>query len=143
MSNAQHNKDDTYLKNVKRLKKIYDKKVVTTKQEYISNLILKHDNINKISWSIINSVRQKSKSDNAALEAIQVEKENFLLSNPKEVASALNEHFVTIGNKISIIPTTNTQVDPLNHLMTPTVSNSLYLYPTNTTEITNIIKSLK
>lgn len=71
----------------------------------------------------------------------KVNKVNKEFSDPKHISDAFNNYFANVGNKLeNEIPRVNKR--PEEYLRLPQ-SNSFFISPTTTTEIENIISSLK
>ena len=118
--------------------KTYKNKLTTfirlAEKEYFSGRLLQvKDNMSK-TWAILNSMTNKNRS--------RVEKNGVEINNPKEIAEEFNNFFVNIGSELAKkVPLGMSK--PLDFLNDIDYSESMFLAPTVTEEILDIISNLK
>ena len=69
----------------------------------------------------------------------QIRHKNTMLTDKKEIANVLNDYFINIGPQLS---KQTTDINNYQQYMNNNQSNSLYLYPTEPSEILNLISKL-
>ena len=88
----------------------------------------------KKTWNVIHTIMKKSKRTQQQLTGIK-DQSGTELTNPTEIADALNNHFATVGKKITAtLPTYKSPQKPANPNSTP---NSIYLETTLAMRLTN------
>lgn len=107
-----------------------------SKKRYFNSLINKNKNSSQNVWDTVNKIRKKVNVKN---EIIEIKSESGMISNKLEIANTFNLHYSTLGEKYAnkiLLPTDY-------HENSEVLENSMYLFPTNPSEIINIIKQLK
>jgi hypothetical protein len=127
-------KKDAY----KNYAKILHKTINIARNSHEKKLIEKNQNNQKNLWNIINTKLGKNiKNDN---HINYLKHDNIKITNPDNIAENMNKYFCSIGkkmrNKIQKPQNENIQMPPMN-------DSSLYLFPTNSNEIREIIRCLK
>ena len=89
-------------------------------------------------WSLINSIIPE-KTKQTAPNFLNVN--NTKINDPIQIAECFNNHFSTIGKVSANKLASSSNNDFLTYLSNQ-VSSSIFLYPTNTTEITRIVNHL-
>jgi hypothetical protein len=89
-------------------------------------------------WKVINEVIY---SDCSKTPITKIKVKDKLSNDPLEIANEFNNFSVSIGSRLAS-STAVANVDPLSYLKPQSV-NSMMLFPTNSYEVSNIIKSLK
>jgi hypothetical protein len=93
----------------------------------------------KETWKLINEVINKSKSKTPLSPTFNYG--NKILTDPLEIANGFCEYFTNVGpNLAKKIPDANT---PFSTFLSNRTKDSIFLNPTNVTELTNICYSLK
>ena len=95
-------------------------------------------NIRK-AWSVINSIRCKSKN-NKLPNFIDIN--DVIVSNRREVCTKFNEYFVNVARNLNIDKYSNLDAPDFKHYLSNSVKNSLFLSPITDNEIHDIINSL-
>ena len=95
---------------------------------------------NKETWKLINEVINKSKRKTPLSPTFNYG--NKILTDPLEIANSFCEYFTNVGgpNLAKKIPDVNT---PFSTFLSNHIKDSIFLNPTNVTELTNICHSLK
>ena len=90
-------------------------------------------------WSIINNTLNPGKKRSSILQLCV---NNQILSDPLEIAEALNSHFAGIGLALqNALP--NRDETLFRRYLSPRMINSIFLTPTTSTEVRDIIKDIK
>ena len=118
------------------MKKFVDKHIKKAKNKYYSDYFVKHSNDSRRQWQLLNSLLNR-KRKSVKINKIQ-DCEGNISSHPKAIAQKFNEYFVNIASKLK--QTTNLNFDTF---LKNSVESSIYLTPTNETEVSDIIKQLK
>jgi hypothetical protein len=93
----------------------------------------------KETWKLINEVINKSKRKTPLSPTFNYG--NKILTDPLEIANSFCEYFTNVGpNLVKKIPDVNT---PFSTFLSNPIKDSIFLNPTNVTELTNICHSLK
>ena len=109
-----------------------------SKDNYFKNFFIEHKNNIKLAWKGIKSIINTKPIKETMPTTMTINKEN--IGDPNRIANAFNEFFSTIAEKTkSKIINTNKSFS--DYLINPN-NRSLFLKPTTTTEIGNIILSL-
>ena len=107
------------------------------KKSYYSKQLDHYKGDMQKTWKVINDVLDKAKKNKHITKRIHENKE---IDNFKEISEIFNTYFSRIGVELAKnIPTTNTSFQ--KYLTNPN-PNSLFLFPTNTKELTKIVKNL-
>ena len=121
----------------KNLKQILDKVILDTKIKYDRNLVLNNMFNPKKLWEIINvKVRRKTNINNH-IDYIKVD--NNKITNKTVIANVMNDYFCEVGEKLSEKINVTDFTLPRENV----TCKSLFVKPTNITEITNVINALK
>lgn len=118
-------------------KDYYSKLLLEEKKKYNDKLISTSDNKTKTTWQIINTHNNK-KSPSTNFEEIHINGE--IISEPENIPEHFNNYFVTM---VEEIVKNFKSVDGSSCLSTHNVPQSMYVYPTDEMEVTNVIQSLK
>ena len=95
-------------------------------------------NIRK-AWSVINSIRCKSKHNKLPNF---IDTNDVIVSNRREICTKFNEYFVNVARNLNIDKYSNLDVPDFKHYLSNSVKNSLFLSPITDNEIHDIINSL-
>ena len=95
-------------------------------------------NIRK-AWSVINSIRCKSKN-NKLFNFIDTN--GVIVTNRREICTKFNEYFVNVARNLNIDKYSNLDALDFKHYLRNSVKNSLFLSPITDNEIHDIINSL-
>ena len=95
----------------------------------------------KLLWRFINSVISTKISNNYSPHPLKLVDENDVIRNPPEISEKFNKYFVEIGLQISNTVNTN-RVFTFKAYLKISVSQSIFLEPSETNEILIIIRSL-
>ena len=108
------------------------------KKSYYSKQLDHYKGDMQKTWKVINDVLDKAKKNKHITKIIHENKE---IENFKEISEIFNTYFSRIGVELAKhIPTTNTSFQ--KYLANPN-PNSLFLFPTNTKELTQIVQNLQ
>ena len=110
------------------------------KLSYYYNLCIKLKSNTKKLWNIVNQTIGKSNDKTCILDKFKIG--NVTINNPREILNELATYFVNVGSKYanSINKSDCDVSDYLKKIKRN--NNSLFLTPTNPTEVTSIISSL-
>ena len=109
------------------------------KRSYFNKLFDKHKSDIKRTWTIINSSIKPGRK-HASIKKIVCN--NQMLEDESQIAEALNEHFSSIGLKLSSkLP--STPQNSYSAFLPPSIQNSFYLSPANDHDVKQIISNLK
>ena len=121
-----------------RYKNILTKLIRYEKKSYYSKQLDHYKGDMQKTWKVINDVLDKAKKNKHITKIIHENKE---IENFKEISEIFNTYFSRIGVELAKnIPTTNTSFQ--KYLTNPN-PNSLFLFPTNTKELTQIVQNLQ
>ena len=95
-------------------------------------------NIRK-AWSVINSIRCKSKNNKLPNF---IDTNDAIVSNRREICTKFNEYFVNVARNLNIDKYNNLDAPDFKHYLSNSVKNSLFLSPITDNEIHDIINSL-
>jgi len=125
---------DSYKKDKNKLTSILRQ---AEKNYFASKLLEAKDNMSK-TWKVINKITKKT-SSKSSVE--QLADGGSLIKDPVEIAKKFNKFFINIGSELrEKIPTSS--ITP-NHFLKGHYSDSMFLLPTTTEEVTDIIHNLK
>ena len=122
-----------------KLKKITDKHVEIAKKNFYSDYFKKHQSDSKRQWEMINSLLNRN-NKRAKIDKIR-DCDGNVATSPQVIADKFNDYFANIAKKLkSELPgdTGNS-----SQFLGSSVTNSIYLTPTNCTEVSEIIDDLK
>ena len=124
------------------MKNFVKKHIIMAKNKYYKKYFEQHSDDSRKQWEMINSLLNRHKSKQTKIH-LQDDVGN-MLCDPKKVAEKFNTYFTTIADKLKT--QTHTTENLFNthtaFLKTP-VQSSIYITPTNPTEVDDIILSLK
>ena len=104
---------------------------------YLKNKFDEYKNNMKKTWTLINDIMRPNKSSRKFSE---LKLGNSVLTRDEDMANALNEYFVNVGENIA--QGINSSGEHLN-FMTGNYSNSFFIEPTTAQEVFSIISGLK
>lgn len=136
--------NNTEIKNkYTKYRNMINKLIRKTKSEYYK---VKFNEVNsdvKKVWALIKeATNEKTKHDKTIINQIQTE--NKVLTEPREIACAYNTYFTEIGHKMANeIINNNNKEDNFGENIAVNIKNSIFLYPVSENEIQNSINSLK
>ena len=118
---------------------IYNKLIRFSKRNYFKDKLDKCNGRSRLIWKVINEAMNKSGVKSGEIESIEVNGQ--IITDKSEMADHFNEYFASIGRL------TANEVDPTNinfESFLPTSSQrSIYLSPTVTEEVKEVIKNFK
>lgn len=122
----------------KRYKNKVTELIRITKSNYYRNKIVSSQGSSKVLWNTVNEFIKKNRvvSDikEVNINGVSISK------NLTDIANHFNKHFATIGeNMARSVPKPSREIRVLQQ----NINESLYLYPTDAKEISNIINDLK
>ena len=150
LEDACSRKNDAYHQKIKnpspenntkynKLKLFTEKHVDLAKKKFYSEYVKEHQADSKRQWQMINFLINRN-SKHVKIDKIR-DCERNVATAPQEIAEKFNDYFANIAKKLKEkIP--QSMSDATNFLSSSTL-NSIYLQPTNSTEISEIIKTLK
>ena len=110
------------------------------KLSYYQTLCINLKNNTKKLWEIINTTIGKSSNKSCILEKLKVG--NIMYDSPTGIANSLGSYFATVGTKFAnAIKPPNVKVSSYTRKIKRN-QNSLFLVPTTSTEISNLIRDL-
>lgn len=132
---------ETLKNNYKKFSKKLDKEIKLAKDNYEIKLAQMSCNEPKNLWKYIdNKLGRKKKT--CTIDKIKIG-DSFTTELP-EITNTFNVFFAKVGlNLAKLIHTSNSSTDQLNTSDKIINPNSIFLYPTSTTEVSNIIQGLK
>ncbi|KAL5271628.1 hypothetical protein ACHWQZ_G002041 [Mnemiopsis leidyi] len=127
----------------KKMKKFCDKHVTLAKEKHYKKLFVKYHDCSKKQWQIINGLlnRSKKSADHIRLK----DTDGSIISSKKAVADRFNSYFSSIAANIKTQIDARRTFDPggfKQYLKSP-CPNSIFLNPTSSTEVYDIIRKLK
>ena len=90
-------------------------------------------------WSVINSIRCKSKNNKLPNF---IDTNGVIVSNRREICTKFNDYFVNVARNLNIDKYSNLDAPDFKHYLSNSVKNSLFLSPITDNEIHDIINSL-
>ena len=96
----------------------------------------------KQTWSIINSILKPHKTKTEPIIKPFFHN-NVFLDEDSEIATIFNDHFSTVGSRISESISVQSENDPLSFMSSVNISNSFFLRPVSVFDVSLIINSLK
>ena len=96
------------------------------------------ENIRK-AWSVINSIRCKSK--NSKLPNF-IDTNGVIVTDRREICTKFNEYFVNVAMKLNIVKYNNVDAPDFKQYLRNSVNNSLFLSPITDNETHDIINNL-
>jgi hypothetical protein len=109
-------------------------------RKHYDELFIQHKKNLRKSWDLIKEVIHKKEYNNREYN-YTLELNNIETSDPLSIGEAFNKYFVNVGPSLAeSIPPSN--IDPVSFI-THNSRSTMYLKPTNETEVHNIIRELK
>ena len=122
-----------------KLKKFTDRHIDLAKKKFYSDFFEEHQTDSRRQWQMINSLLNRNKKYNK-ITKIRDCNDN-VASSPQEIADKFNNYFANIAAKLKAkLPQS---VGDAHQFMGPSNENSIYLKPTDSTEVSQIIDNLK
>lgn len=110
--------------------------IKNAKMHYYNTIITKNQNCSKKIWDAVNKICNKSNSETIIKE---IESNNQIIKNEKYIADLFNKHYIDMGETLANqIQNIGQHIDNEKYL-----ENSIYLHPTNETELKEFTNSLK
>lgn len=135
-------KEHRHAKQYLAYKTIFNKAKRKAKLLYTNSILLSCKNNAKQTWDFINRTLGKTHNKKCTVDLLTVN--DTPTNSPKEIAKHFCEFFADVGKKqsdkignISNCKTAEDYLNDINH------GNSIYLYPTDAVEITDIVSKLK
>jgi len=130
-------KSDHALVQYKNYKRILQRALRDAERKHYDDLFVHHKNNLRKSWELIKDIIGKNKS---AGMTYRLEINGREVNDPVEIAEAFNDYFVNVGPTLANnIPPTN--INPLHSVQTS--DGSFFLTPTDSLEVTDIVRNLK
>lgn len=121
----------------KTYKNTLTKLIKKTKHKYYKSLIDQNQGSSKRLWDVVNTICQKSDTK-VVINKIKLEN-GSIAENKKDISNAFNKHYCNLGETYAQKIT-----QPIDFIENyNTLENTMYLYPTNDTEVKKTIKELK
>ena len=122
-----------------KLKAFTDKHVNLGKKKFYSDYFEKHQTDSKLQWKIINSLLSRN-IKHSKIGKIR-DCEGNVATSPQAIADKFNDYFASIAGKLkSKIPQS---VGDTGQFLSPGIENSIYIEPTTSAEVSQIIDDLK
>lgn len=125
-------------KKYKKMKKFTDKHVKKAKSKFYNDYFVKHKGDSRRQWQLLNSLLNRKR------KRLKIDKirdcDGNVYSSPQTIAQKFNDYFVNMAGKLK---TGDDNSDEFSTFLENSVENSIYLSPTNETEVSSIIKQLK
>ena len=122
----------------KQFRNFVSKQITEAKKLYLSNLLRSIKSNMKRTWSVLNGILKPNLNRNQNyIKSILLNGEIF--EDGRDISRLLNEHFSTIGSKIS------RSFDPCDHFISSfsSIQNSFFFYGTTAAGVSAIIDNLK
>ena len=133
------NKNSQQLKlNYTSCRNAYFQKVKSTKEEFYQKHLLKVKNDVKGTWNVINSVLGRSKDKQLFKLLVKGDE----ITNKKEIASEFNKHFSSVAKKLVKKIPVNRSRKRFDKFLGERNEKSIFLYLTNPSEISKLLRSL-
>ena len=134
------NRKDKLTAKIKIYRSILQKIKRQAKASYWNYKFKEAQSNQKETWKHIRTLTKKNNNKLSIPDLLKVN--NTLLSKEEEIANALNNHYINIGQKLcNELPNININVDSYLKQQ-PHVLNSMFLSPTDENEILNITRGL-
>ena len=112
-----------------------------SKVSYYSQQCVQHKSNTKKLWELINTVIKKTPNKINIIDKLKVGEVEITEGNG--IADHLNNHFASVGkNFANNIPASIKEINAYSHAI-PMQSKSLFMYPTNVNEISQLIQKLQ
>ena len=122
-----------------KMKKFVDKHITKAKNKYYNDYFLKYSDDSKRQWQMLNSLLNRKKKS-TKIDKIR-DCEGIVHSSPKVIAQKFKDYYVNIASKLKRNSSSDTEL--FGTFLRDSVENTIYLTPTNQTEVSIIIKQLK
>ena len=106
---------------------------------YSKNKFSNASGIIRKAWSVINSIRCKSKNNKLPNF---IDTNGVIVTNRREICTKFNEYFVNVATKLNIDKYNNVDAPDFKQYLRNSVNNSLFLSPITDNETHDIINSL-
>ena len=139
---VRKSKTDTTYKKYIKYRNIYNRLKRKAKQNYYADLFDEYKYDMKKTWKIINSTigKRNNKTDHTK----EFKHNNIVINNPNEIANTFCEYFTEIGPKFANdIPPPRNNSNYYLRIKKHRNPKSLFLTPTDPTEVLSILKELK
>ena len=133
--NAAKTNYKSYRSKLKKLKKL----IQQAELNYFNNKFNNASGNIRKAWSVINSVRCKSKN-NKLPNFIDIN--GVIVTNRREICTKSNEYFVNVARNLNIDKYSNLDTPDFKQYLRSSVNNSLFLSPITDNETHDIINSL-
>lgn len=140
-TNANSNKKTEFKLAYDTYAKVYKKTVRMAKMNYWNNKLNEAKNDVKATWKNLNLILNRSKNKKNLPDKFIYN--NLEITDEYEIANHFNKFYINIGPSLAKSINQQTTKSVKDYLKTNSSGNSLYLYPTSVTEISNIINDLK
>ena len=126
-----------------RLKKFCEKHVEKAKNQYFKKQFEKYSDSSKKQWRLINGLLNRSKKGDDRIRLKGAD--GKIVDNDQAVAERFNDYFSSIATKIKAQISSRQTFDPggFEQYLHKSTSQSIYLKPTDPTEIQKIVLALK
>ena len=134
-------KDHEIIKEYKNYRSLLQKIIRKAKMSYYSDKCIDFKNNTKILWNVINKLTEKTINKHDIIDSLNID--HKIVKEQLKIANEFGEYFSSVC-KVYAEKTPKPEKscdDYINHIAVN--EKSLFLYPTNTLEITTIINSLK
>ena len=120
-----------------KIKAHYNTAIKTTKRQYYYRVFQKNKNDTRKTWQTINGLAGRKKMKPQI--QLQITDKDKIMTDAKNVADFLNEHFINIGNSLKIDVSKNTQlVNPITEQQ-----HSFVLFSVTEQDVIKVIKEQK
>ena len=127
-----------------KMKKFVKKHINLAKRKYYKKYFEQHSSNSKKQWQMINSLLNRNTRKSAAIK-LRDEAGN-IVENSTQVAEKFNNYFCNIAEKLKHNHSNinnPAHIHSYHNFLTDPVANSIFLMPTHSQEINDIIRSLK
>lgn len=137
IKNPSENNKNKYQK----MDKFVKKHIKAAKRKYYKSYFNKHCSNSRKQWQMINSLLNRTKPKNRNLTVLDAD--NNLIKDPREVAESFNKYFANIAESLKTTSNYDTSITNHKSFLAQPVSNSMFIRPTDPSEINKIITELK
>ncbi len=127
-----------------KMKSFVEKHIKLAKSKYYKRYFEQYNSNSRKQWQMLNNLLNRKKKAKAPIKL--KDSAGNLISDPTEVAENFNNYFATIAEKLKVNVNNNTDSDTDSDYKTPLtdpVENTIFLTPTFSLEIENIINKFK
>lgn len=111
--------------------------IKNAKTKYYGSIISKNKNVSKNLWNCVNNICNKHKP-RTIIDQIKLT-DGTIVSNKVDISNKFNEHYSDLGENYAKKITAPDKFTENNKIL----ENTMYLYPTNETEVIKVIRQLK